>query len=76
VVSSLLGAVDKLLLGERFELSVLVEVSSLNGSGSGEGPARSTMSLVLHWGDGSLGSPVDLIGEVGLVELNFVSDSV
>ena len=39
VVAVLLGAVHKLLLGERFQFSVLLEVGTLNGSGGGESPA-------------------------------------
>ena len=30
------------------------------------------MSLVLDWGDGTLGSPVDGVGEVGLIEVGNV----
>ena len=52
-------AVNELLLGEGEELSGLDEVMSLHGADSGEGPAGSTLSLVLHGVDGSLGSPVD-----------------
>jgi len=61
-------AVDELLLGEGEELSGLDEVVSLDGGGGREGPAGSALSLVLHGVDGSLGSPVDGVGEVLGVE--------
>lgn len=53
------GAVNKLLLGEGLEVLVGHEVGSLQGTGGGEGPAGTALSLVLNWGDGTLRSPVD-----------------
>ena len=55
-------AVEELLLREGFQDSILEEVRAFNGTGGGEGPARSAMCLILDFSDGSLGSPVDLIG--------------
>jgi len=69
----LLGAVNELLLGERVELASGNEVSTLNGTSGGESPAGSALSLVLNWGDGTLSSPVDGVGEVGGVEENLAS---
>jgi len=69
----LLGAVNELLLGEGVKLSILDLVSTLNGTGGGESPAGSALSLVLDWGDGTLGSPVDGSLEVGGVEEDLVS---
>jgi hypothetical protein len=56
------GAIDELLLSEREERSGLDEVSSFHGHVGGEGPARSTRSLVLNSVDSSLLSPVDTVG--------------
>merc|ERR1719453_1211371 len=57
-----------MLLREGVKLSGLDEVSTLNGTSGGESPEGSALSLVLDWGDGTLGSPVDGVGEVGGVE--------
>lgn len=53
------GAIDELGLGEGDEGLEVGEVLGLEGTGRGEGPAGSALSLVLDWGDVSLGSPVD-----------------
>jgi len=84
VVTVGLGAVNELLLGERGELAGGNELSTLDGTGGGEGPAGSAHSLVLDGGDTSLGDPVDggldvglveeLGGGVGLLELSSVSE--
>jgi len=63
-----LGAVNELLLGEGVEGSGGEEFSTLDGTSGGEGPAGTALALVLDWGDGTLGSPVDAIGKVGLIE--------
>ena len=65
----LLGALNELLLGERNKLAGGEEVSTLEGTGGGESPAGTTLSLVLDRGDGTLGDPVDLVSEIGGVEL-------
>ena len=65
VVALLGGAVDELLLGKSDEIAGLLEVSTLGGTGGGEGPAGAALALVLDVGDVSLGSPVDGVG-VGL----------
>ena len=59
------GALDELFLGEGDKVASGNEVSTLQRSGGGEGPAGTALSLVLDGGDGTLGDPVDLIGEVG-----------
>jgi len=51
---------------------LLDEVSTLNGTSGGESPAGSALSLVLNWGDGTLGSPVNGISEVGGVESDWL----
>jgi len=63
-----LVARDNLLLGEGEELATLEEVSTLDSAGGGEGPAGTASGLVLDGVDGTLGSPVDGVGEVGGVE--------
>jgi len=60
------------LLREGVKLSGLDEVSTLNGTSGGESPAGSALSLVLDWGDSTLGSPVLGISEVGGVELDWL----
>lgn len=71
-----LVARDNLLLGEGEELAGLEEVSTLDGAGGGEGPAGTASGLVLDGVDGTLGSPVDLSGEIGGVENLHVLDGV
>jgi hypothetical protein len=61
------GALDKLLFREGNELARLDEVSTLQRSGGGESPARSTVQLVLNRGDTALGNPVDGIRKVAEV---------
>ena len=61
-------AVDELLLGEGLELAGGKEFSTLDGTGGGESPAGTALTLVLNWGDGTLGDPVDGVGEVGLIK--------
>merc|ERR1712039_787334 len=58
------GALDELLLREGNEVAGGNEVSTLQGTGGGESPAGTALSLVLDGGDSTLGSPVDGIGEV------------
>jgi len=65
VVALLGGAVDELLLGQSDEFAGLLEMSTLGGTGGGEGPAGTALALVLDWGDVSLCSPIDRVG-VGL----------
>ena len=50
VVTELVATVDKVLLGEREELSSLAVVLTLQGSGGRESPARTALTLVLHGG--------------------------
>ena len=56
------SARNQLLLGERHELAVLVVVSTFQGTGGGEGPARAAGTLVLHVGDTALRNPVPVGG--------------
>lgn len=67
IVSLAGGAVDEVLLGEGNQVSFSEEPGTFHGSGGGEGPARSALTLILNWGDSSLGSPVDSVGEGKLV---------
>jgi len=67
-----LVARDNLLLREGEEGASLEEVSTLDGAGGGESPAGTASSLVLDGVNGTLGSPVDGVGEVGGIELNNV----
>jgi hypothetical protein len=64
------GAVNQLLLGEGDEVTGLDLVSALEGTSGGERPAGSALTLVLDGGDSSLGNPVDLISEVGVIKLD------
>ena len=83
---SVVAAVNELLLREGGEDSGLLEVSSLERSSGGEGPARSALTLVLDSSDGALVSPVNGVGSgevlVGLVngglglELSLVSEQL
>jgi len=54
-----LVARDKVLFGEGNKVSAGDLVSTFKRSGGGESPAGSALSLVLDWGDSSLGGPVD-----------------
>ena len=63
------GALDELLLREGDEVSSGNLMSTLHGTSGGESPAGTALSLVLDGGNGTLGDPVDLISEVGGVEL-------
>jgi hypothetical protein len=67
-------AVNQLLLRERQELSSVDEDVSFSRSSGGEGPARSALSLVLDWGDGSGGFPIDRGWEGREVELQLIGD--
>mmetsp|Transcript_73221 Transcript_73221/g.101566 ORF Transcript_73221/g.101566 Transcript_73221/m.101566 type:complete len:292 (+) Transcript_73221:161-1036(+) len=53
------GAVNELLLGERDELSSSEEVSTLKGTGGGESPAGTALTLILDTSNGTLVSPVN-----------------
>jgi len=55
---------NDLLFREGEELSVLEEVETFQDTGSREGPARTALSLILNLGNGTLGSPINLIGKV------------
>lgn len=57
------GAVDEVLLGEGDQASGLEEPSSFDRASGGERPARAALALVLDWGDGSFGSPVNTVWE-------------
>jgi hypothetical protein len=70
VVSFSDGAIDEILFREGNKFSRSLGVSSFNGSGGGEGPARTALSLVLNGGNNSVGSPVDGCRDTGL-EFNF-----
>jgi hypothetical protein len=59
---------DNLLLGKGEELTGLEEVGTLKSAGGGESPAGTALSLVLDGVNGTLGSPVDGIGELGVIE--------
>jgi len=61
-------AINELRLGEFEKFSRFDEMSTLHGSGGGESPARSTLSLVLNWVNSSLLSPVDCDGLNRLIE--------
>jgi len=73
VVSVGLRAVNQLLLGEGDEASLGDEPSSFHGTGGGERPARTALSLVLDGGDGTLGDPVDRSGQDDVVSVGEVS---
>ena len=62
-----LVAGNELLLREVGELAGSSEVSVLDGSGGREGPAGTTVSLVLDGVDTTLGSPVSTVGGRGEV---------
>lgn len=62
------GAGNELLLREGFEGSGGNGISTFDGTGGGESPAGTALSLVLDWGNGVSGSPVDGGLEVGFIE--------
>ena len=66
------GAVNELLLGERLEASLFLSIKTLNGGNGGEGPARSTLSLILDGGDDAVSSPINKLREVVGVEVDRV----
>lgn len=51
--------INQILLRERKQNTLIKEISSFQTSSSTKGPARSTITLVLNGGDGTLGSPID-----------------
>ena len=53
------GAVDQVWLGQVDELVSLDLMSSLKSTSGGESPARSTITLVLYWGNSTKYSPVN-----------------
>jgi hypothetical protein len=59
LVALCLRAVNELLLGQRHEVSGLDGMRTLGGTGGGERPTRAALLLILHRGDGVLGSPVN-----------------
>jgi hypothetical protein len=63
-------AINKLLLRKLEEGSSLNKVLSLHCCNSWEGPAWSTVFLILNWIKSSLGSPVNVVGEIWSWELN------
>ena len=65
VLQDAVVALNELLLRKGKEFSRGNEVSTLEGTGGGEGPAGSALSLVLDIGDGTSGDPVDRVS-VGL----------
>jgi len=67
-------AINELLLRERNEVLVLVEVSSLHGTSGGERPARAALALVLDRGDGTQGGPVNGGGDVLQVRRSLVGE--
>jgi len=67
------GAVNELGLGEGDEVSGGNEVSTLQGTGGGESPAGTALSLVLDWSNCTSSNPVDLSGKVVDIELNLVN---
>ena len=63
-----------MLLRERQEFSGVDEDVSFSGSSGGEGPARTALSLILDWGDGTSGLPIDRGWESREVGLQVVVD--
>jgi len=58
------GAVDKLLLTQVSELSILDQVVSLKGSYGGESPAAAAFGLVLDRGHTTNISPIPVGGDI------------
>jgi len=52
-------AVNEFLFREGNKISGLDLVGTFHSSGGGEGPAGSTLSLILNWSDSSCGNPVN-----------------
>lgn len=64
---SIVDAVTELLLGEGDKLSSPDLVLTLEGTSGGESPASTTLTLILDSGHGTLGNPVDVAVDLGLV---------
>jgi hypothetical protein len=69
-VVTVLGAVNQILLGESGQSTSSELVSTFNGTGSGESPTGSAVSLVLNWGNSSLSSPIPTGWGRGLGKFN------
>jgi hypothetical protein len=64
-------AINDLLFREGEELSLVDEVETFNDTGGRESPAWTALTLILDWGNSTLGSPINLIGEgISKVELD------
>lgn len=57
---AVVGAVDQVLLGQGQELASCDKVSTLHRASGRERPARTAGALVLNFGHGTLGNPVNL----------------
>lgn len=58
-IVTVLGTVNQVLFGEGNETLTSSSESTFNSTGGGERPARTTLTLILNGGDGTLGGPVD-----------------
>ena len=70
------AAVHQILLGEADQFTSGAVVHRLQGSGGGEGPAGPALTLVLHWSDRPLLSPVNVDWEVGGVSRHQILGSL
>jgi len=67
VVIISLGAVNKLLLGKRGEFTTVFDHGvSLESTNSREGPAASTVTLILDWRDSAMVLPVPVGWDISL----------
>lgn len=73
LVSVWAGAINELLLREALKSSVGELAETLKGSSGGESPAWSAWSLVLDWGDGTLGGPINITNLSIIKALNVVA---
>uniref|UniRef100_A0A0E9XXM5 Uncharacterized protein n=1 Tax=Anguilla anguilla TaxID=7936 RepID=A0A0E9XXM5_ANGAN len=65
------GALHQVLLAQRHQRARLPELLALHGASGAEGPAGTALTLVFHWSDVALLSPVNLargLQEIGLQE--------
>lgn len=66
-IASVVNAVDKLLLGERLQNSMLGKICTLNRPSGRKSPARSTLLLILNVCDTAFLDPINLFRKVTLV---------
>lgn len=63
IVAVLGGAINQILLGQRYQGTGLAEMLTLQSASRREGPAATAMSLILNLRNGTLGTPIHRLGQ-------------